>query len=180
MRATAFSLAPAAIALWGLHPAATIWSLLGRRRKRSDGSLFFWLSGLSVAPFVGLSAIAAYTFESQRWDLLFGWMAIWGWAGTIVHGMLTRIIPFLVWLQRFAPLVGDRPVPSVRGLLPDRWTRIGLALHLGTFALGVLAIASGWDWASRGTGLALVATGGWMCRSFLHVALRRPAPAEAR
>ncbi len=31
----------------------------------------------------------------------------------IVHGMLTRIVPFLVWLHRFAPRIGEIRVPSL-------------------------------------------------------------------
>ena len=122
-----------------------------------------------------MSALAAYLLESPRWDLVFGWLAIWGWAGMIVHGMLTRIIPFLVWLDRFASRVGEIPVPSVKKLLPDQRTRVGFALHLGTLVMGVVAIGGGWDWLSRLTGLALMATAAWIFRAMIHVLLVRPA-----
>jgi len=177
-RAAALALAPAIVAVWGLHPAATLWSLQGRRRKRSDGSLLFWRAGLALGPVTALAAAAAWGLSSEAWDLAFGWLAIWGWAGMIVHGMLTRIVPFLVWLHRFAPLVGRVPVPSVKKLLPDRWTRIGFALHLGSLLLGTLAIATGWDLLSRSTGLALLATAGMMARSLIHVVRQRPASAS--
>lgn len=170
------ALTPAILAVWVLHPAATAWGLRGRRRKRVDGSLLFWKAGLSLAPFCALAAIAAFTFESPKWSLLLGWLAIWGWAAMIIHGMLSRIVPFLVWLHRFAPMIGKVPVPSVKKLLPDRWTRIGFWLHLATVVLGVAAIFSASDLLCRATGIGLLATAIWMARWLIHLARQRPEP----
>jgi hypothetical protein len=165
---------PALVCVWFLHPAASHSSLQRRRRRRVDGSLLFWRAGLAIAPIVGIAALAAYGLAAERWDLIFGWLALWGWAGMIVHGMLTRIVPFLVWLHRFAPLVGEVAVPSVRKLLPDRWTRVGLGLHLGSLVIGSAAIASGSDALARLTGLALLATAVWLEHSLIHVLRQRP------
>ena len=165
---------PAVLSVWFLHPAASAWSLRGRRRKRSDASLLFWRTGLVMAPLTGIAAGAAWLLPGERWGLLFGWLAIWGWAGTIVHGMLTRIVPFLVWLHRFAPLVGEVPVPSVRTLLPEGRVRVGLALHAGSVLLGAGAILGGWDLLARVAGLAVLATACWLLGSLLHVARQRP------
>ncbi|MBW2235195.1 MAG: hypothetical protein JRG85_07295 [Deltaproteobacteria bacterium] len=172
--AAAVAAVPAVLSVWFLHPAASAWSLRGRRRKRSDASLWFWRTGLLMAPLTGVAAVAAYLLPGERWGLLFGWLAIWGWAGTIVHGMLTRIVPFLVWLHRFAPVVGEVPVPSVRALLPDDRARVGLVLHAGSVLLGAGGILSGSDLLVRAAGLALLATAGWLLGSLLGVARRRP------
>ena len=67
-------------------------------------------------------------------------VAIWGWAGLIVHGMLHRIVPFLAWFHELSPLVGKTAVPSARGLLPDARTRLGLGLHLASLLAGSAAI----------------------------------------
>jgi hypothetical protein len=170
----ALAAAPAALSVWFLHPAASAWSLRARRRRRSDASLLFWRTGLVMAPLTGIAAGLAWLLPGERWGLLFGWLAIWGWAGTIVHGMLTRIVPFLVWLHRFAPHVGEAPVPSVRALLPERRVRIGLALHQGSVLLGAAAILGSWDPLVRAAGLAVMATAGWLLAALLQVARRRP------
>jgi hypothetical protein len=172
--AAAVAAAPAVLSVWFLHPAASAWSLRGRRRKRADASLWFWRTGLLMAPLAGGAAVAAYRLPGEQWGLLFGWLAIWGWAGTIVHGMLTRIVPFLVWLHRFAPVVGEAPVPSVRALLPDSRVRVGLVLHAGSVLLGACGILSGSDLLVRAAGLALLATAGWLLGSLVQVARRRP------
>jgi hypothetical protein len=149
-----------------------------RRRRRLDTSLRFWQLGLCAAFATAAAAVAAHFLPQPRWVLLFGWLAIWGWAGMIVHGMLTRIVPFLVWLHRFMPQVGRAPVPSLRSLLPDRWTRVGLALHVTSVVVGGAAILTGNDWLARGTGLLLMATALQLEHSLVHV-LRQRAPDDA-
>jgi hypothetical protein len=122
----------------------------------------------------GAAAVAAQLLPQPRWGLLFGWLAIWGWAGMIVHGMLTRIVPFLVWFHRFAPLVGRAPVPSVRQLLPDRWTRLGFGLHLATLTAGVAAILVVGDALARLTGAGLLATAASLGGCLAHAVAQRP------
>ncbi|MBW2494912.1 MAG: hypothetical protein JRE43_09190, partial [Deltaproteobacteria bacterium] len=121
--AAAAAAMPGIFAVWLLHPCVGAWSLSKRRRKRVDSSLHFWQAGLTLAPLTALTAIIAWSTDTPRWDVLFGWLALWGWVGMIIHGMLTRIVPFLVWLHRFAPLVGKIAVPSVKKLHPDALTR---------------------------------------------------------
>ena len=165
---------PAVAAVWVLHPLSSLAGLRGRRRRRVDASLHFWRTGLALALVTGPAAAAALLLPEPRWGLLLGWLAVWGWAGAIVHGMLTRIVPFLVWFHRFAPLVGTLEVPSARGLLPDRWTRLGFGLHLASVVAGVAAILTGADALARLTGLLLLATAASLAHSLVRVALRRP------
>ena len=173
-RLAALGSLPALAVVWGLHPLATLKSLRTRRRRRSDGSLLFWLAGLACAPLAACSALAAWLGSDARLPLLFGWIALFGWAGMIMHGMLTRIVPFLVWFHRFAPLVGERHVPSVKALLPDRWTRIAFGLHAATLVLGVAAIGLGADVLARALGLALMGVAASIGGMLLHVARQRP------
>jgi len=169
---------PGIFAVWLLHPLVSAWSLSKRRRKRVDGSLLFWQAGLAMAPLTALAALASWSLEALYWDVLFGWLALWGWAGMIIHGMLTRIAPFLVWLHRFAPLVGKINVPSVKKLHPDSLTRRNFALHLGSLLLGIAAILTASDLLCRLTGLSLLATAASIAYLLLHVLRQRP-PAEA-
>jgi hypothetical protein len=92
----------------------------------------------------------------------------------IIHGMLTRIVPFLVWFHRFASLVGEVPVPSVRGLLPDGWTRFGFGLHGASVVAGAVGITSGSGLLIRLTGLLVLATAVSLGRSLIHVGRKRP------
>ncbi|MFQ5417103.1 MAG: hypothetical protein ACE5FL_08680 [Myxococcota bacterium] len=170
---------PAGIAVWVLQPALSLRGLSLRRRRRIDHSRLFWRAGLCVAFPTAAAAPAAYLLPDPRWGLLLGWLAIWGWAGMIVHGMLTRIVPFLVWFHRFSPRIGHARVPSLRSLLPDRRTRLGFFLHMASLVAGVVAIASGADWLARGTGLLLMATAAQLGHSLFHVLRQRPDETES-
>ncbi|MDP2305675.1 MAG: hypothetical protein Q8P18_06580 [Pseudomonadota bacterium] len=163
--------APAALAVWGIAPAALLHGLVRRKRAGADGSVRFWFAALPVALALGPLALAAWALPDPRWALAFGWLAIWGWAGTIVHGMLTRIVPFLTWFHRFSPLLGKRRVPAMRALYPDVRVRIGLALHVGTTLAGLVAILLRVAWPA---GLGLVVTGGWLGWHLVATLRRRP------
>ena len=159
---------PAAFAVWIWHPKIVLTSLANRRRSRVDPSIKFWRVGMLMAlpTFVcaGLAVFVTHQTWGPRFDLLFGWCAIFGWAGLIVHGMLTRIGPFLIWFHRFSPHIGRIPVPAMRRMIPDKLIEAGWKLHVLTLALGGGAILTPMDghfrtWLARSTGLLLLATG---------------------
>lgn len=150
---------PAALVVWGLQPGYLAVLLHRRRRRRLDPTLHFWWLGLACAPLTLVAALLTWTTDWQPAPLLFGWLAIVGWAGAMVHGMLTRIVPFLVWFHRFAEVAGKSVVPPMKQLLPDREVTWNLRAHAATVLCGVAAILSGADALARATGLLLVATG---------------------
>jgi len=165
---------PAALVIWLLHPALILRDISRRKRKRFDASLLFWKSGLSAALLMIPIAIAVLLLPGPRWQVLFAWVAIWGWAGMIMHGMLCRIVPFLVWFHRFSAKVGFEPVPSMRSLLPENRIKTGFVLHMSSVVLGVVAILAQADWLARLTGLLLLATAINLASLLIHV-LKRPS-----
>jgi len=171
----ALAAAPGALAAWVVHPVVTLLGASKRRRKRPDPSLWFWQAGLATAllalPVGGLALFA----DDARFPVLFGWLVLFGWAAMIVHGMLGRIVPFLVWFHRFSKRVGLEPVPSMKQLLPDRFPRVGFVLHAATLALGVVAVASGAAALARATGAGLVLTGLAMLAVVVKPLLKAPS-----
>lgn len=152
--------APGALAVWLVHPVLTAKLLRERRRPRRDGSLELWLAGLAAAPLVLVAALlVACMPDDPRPPIFLAWLAIWGWAGAIVHGMLTRIVPFLVWFHRFASTAASASTPSMKELLPDGRARRGLALRTATLAAGLAAIEWRAPWMVGAMGLGLAATG---------------------
>ncbi|MCP5055481.1 MAG: hypothetical protein GY937_02020 [bacterium] len=172
--AVAAAAAPGIFAIWMLHPAVAAWSLSRRRRKRVDASLYFWQAGLLMAPLTALAAVAAWSLDAMHWDILFGWLVLWGWVGMIMHGMLTRIVPFLVWLHRYAPLVGKMRVPSIKKLHPEALTRRGFVLHVSSLLLGVAAILTTSDLLCRLAGLSLILTAVSIAHFLIHVLRQKP------
>jgi hypothetical protein len=164
---------PAVIAVWLLHPLIILRDISRRKRKRRDASLLFWRTGLAFAVLLIPLALATLSLPDSRWPVLFGWLAIWGWAGLIMHGMLSRIVPFLVWFHRYSSLVGLEPVPSMRKLLSQRQIQVGFTLHSTSLALGVVAIVTQSDMAARATGVLLLATAISLCAMLIRVLRRR-------
>jgi hypothetical protein len=172
-RLAALAALPAIVAVWGIHPLVSLRSLRARRRRRPDPSLLFWHAALCVAPLCAAVSVVAHAAADPRWSVLLGWLALCGWAGMIVHGMLARIVPFLVWLHRFAPRAGEPGVPAARALLPDAWTRVGFLLHATTLGVGAAAIALRSDALARAAGLGLLVTGLALFAGVAGVARRR-------
>jgi hypothetical protein len=181
-RLAALCALPAVIAVWCLQPFWALRSIANRRRRRRlDASLHYWRAGLGLAALSALLSVPAHLLSDPRLSLAVGWIVIWGWAGLIVHGMLSRIIPFLVWFHRFSPALGRVRVPSLRALLPDGWMRLGFTLHLTSVFVGLAAIGSGADWLARLTGLLVMTTAAQLLYSILHVLRQRvDEPGSAR
>jgi len=161
-----------------VHPLLTLRSLAGRRRKRLDPSGRAWQVALAVGLICAGLVVPAQLSADPRPALALGWLAILGWAGLALHGMLSRIVPFLVWFHRFSPLLGQQDVPAMRELLPRRRVRIGLVLHGAAVVLGVVAIGTGSDAAARVTGVALAGTGLWLGGWLVGLLGRRPKADE--
>jgi hypothetical protein len=174
----AAALAPAALNVWLVHPIVTTALILRRRRRRVGESVRFWLAALALAPLVLVTAVLGFFLDDPRFVVLFGWLALVGWSAMIVHGMLTRIVPFLVWFHRYSHDVGA-DTPSMRELLPDRRARVGLVLHGLTVVVGALAIALQQPALVVAAGVGLVATAAAMVASFVRALAHRPA-ARAR
>ncbi len=97
-----------------------------RRTKRKGDAAW----GLTFASFchlaivalrgAGLAVIDADPPTLDRLTLAYGLLALPGFVGSVVVGQLYKILPFLVWLHRFAPYVGLKRVPSASEILPEK------------------------------------------------------------
>lgn len=165
---------PAALAAWVAHPALILGALRRRTRARGDPSLTAWKAALGLGTLlVPLAAVAALV-SSSRPAILLGVLVLGGHGGVVVHGMLTRILPFLAWFHRYSGKVGQGRVPSMRSLLPEPVARASLGAHGGAVALAALAAVTGLDPVARLAGLGLLVAGGLAVRT-LVTPLRPPA-----
>lgn len=160
---------PGAAVAWGLHPVLVLWSIRRRSRARRDPSLGAWQASMSMAltgiPLAGLAALT----DSTRPAMVLGWLLIWGHGALLIHGMLSRILPFLVWFHRWSGRVGKERVPSMRSLLPDALVEGSLGMHGVALLLGVGAAASGNDALARLTGVGLLGSAAMVGRMMRRV-----------
>jgi hypothetical protein len=62
------------------------------------------------------------------------WFLLLGFVSFFIIGHLYKIVPFLVWFERFAPLVGKEKVP----MLHEMYSKEGAAMMFWFTAAGVL------------------------------------------
>ena len=126
--------------------AVTIDLLQRRRRRLPDVSVDFWRVGMAsllAANIVWLAGIVAPVDWRVSVDLSIGVLAFFGFAGSIINGMLYKIVPFLAWFHGQARAGAGKAVPNMRVLLGQERQRLQFRIHLVTLAL--LVCASAWQ-----------------------------------
>ena len=63
------------------------------------------------------------------------WFFIMGFVTFLINGHLYKIVPFLVWFERYSPLVGKEKVPMLHEMFPAkqadfqfRFSSVGMAI----------------------------------------------------
>jgi len=82
-------------------------------------------------------AVLYFFFDTQELLLTSGWMMFFGFFAFVVTGHVYKIIPFLVWFERFSPLVGKQRVPMLADMVPKQSSSAQLIFS----AVGVVVIA---------------------------------------
>jgi hypothetical protein len=137
-----------------------IWLIYKTRvRKEKDiyfKSLIFSYTSLCAALLFGVSYLI---FQSEKLLLLFAWVLLFGYIGNIITGHLYKIVPFLVWYQRFSPLIGKQKVPMLADMVP----KLGATLQFNFTVLGVILCGFGIGFETNGlfySGVSFLFVGG--------------------
>jgi hypothetical protein len=154
--------------------------LRARRRKVADVSLRYWEGGLLAAWLALVPGALHAVWPHPRWLFAFGVVYLLGFAYSVLSGMLCKIVPFLVWMNRFSHLAGKTPIPMMGELLPRRHAQRQLACHVAAVLLLTAAALAPYDPLVRLGGLALALSSGYLWANLLHAALFRPATPAAQ
>ncbi len=88
-------------------------------RKEMDiwaKSMLFSFGSLGFSILLGL--ISFLPEAKELWLHASVWFFMLGFIGFIINGHLYKIVPFLVWFERFSPLVGKEKVPMLHEMYP--------------------------------------------------------------
>lgn len=113
-----------------------------RRRRAADPTLQLWRAGMWCLLVASTLWFAARIWPLAQWrgyDPLLGTLAIFGFAVSVVNGMLCRIAPFLAWLHMQAAARGTAIPPTLKRILPDRWCAQQGMAHCTALALLIAA-----------------------------------------
>ncbi|VAY87793.1 hypothetical protein MNB_ARC-1_97 [hydrothermal vent metagenome] len=94
--------------------------LIYKTRVRMDNdtylhSLLFSYSSLFVSLIMGVIYLI---FPNENLLLTIGWVLFLGFITFMIMGHLYKIVPFLVWYERFSPLIGKQQVPMLADMVP--------------------------------------------------------------
>ena len=112
-----------------------------RARKEHDiyaRSLYVAFASLAASLPLGMLYLAN---GNAALLLAAGWLLFAGFCGFMITGHLYKIVPFLVWFERFSPRVGKEKVPLLAEMLPAKSADAQLlfaALGVGLSAAGLL------------------------------------------
>jgi len=95
-------------------------------------SMIFAFASLILAIVLGL-----FYFMIGNENILHAsvWFLLLGFISSMITGHLYKIVPFLVWFERFAPLVGKEKVP----MLHEMYSKEGAAMMFNFTVAGVLS-----------------------------------------
>ncbi len=136
-----------ALALCATYIAfATMTMILQRRRRRRqpDVTLDFWKLGMGsliVANAAWALRLVSPLELSNAIDGLIGLLALLGFAGSIIIGMLYKIVPFLAWFHLQSLIGAGRLAPSMKKMLDESDQRLQFRVHVAALALLVAALA---------------------------------------
>jgi len=116
-----------------------------RARKENDvwvKSLFYAYGTLLLSV---LFSVVYFFGGSEAWLMSSGWLLIAGFAGFLITSHLYKIIPFLVWFERYAPLVGKQKVPMLHEMVPKKQADAQMVFTASGVSLIAVALLVGSD-----------------------------------
>lgn len=132
----AYSLAVASMLIY-FYLTYTIYKT--RARKEIDiyvMSLFYgYISMLFAVTFGVIYLFVAY----EPLLIASGWLIFFGFFGFVIVGHMYKIIPFLVWFERFSPLVGKQKVPMLADMVPKKSSHAQFVF--GAVGVSIIALA---------------------------------------
>lgn len=125
--------------LAGCFAVATLSVQNRRRRRVADATLSFFRLGMVALLCSALLAMATLLMQvDDRLEMLIVVIFLLGFAMSVMHGMLYKIIPFLVWFHLFRGGV-KVGIPNMKEIIPERWMWRHWWLHLGTLLAALCA-----------------------------------------
>lgn len=143
---------------FALFAGATLYLQGKRRRKIVDITLQLWRLGMlnlfaAITLWTGAQLSIAIA-EDPRYPIVLGILFLFGFAISVVVGMLYKIVPFLVWFHLQGSLPKGKMAPNMKQIIPDRAARHQMWAH--TAALLLLLGSVAWPLLIYPAGLTLV------------------------
>jgi hypothetical protein len=109
-----------------------------KSRPRKENDVYAVSLMISYSSLIGALVLGVIYFVvgSQEYLLATAWLMFFGFFGFLITGHIYKIIPFLVWFERFSPLVGKQKVPMLADMVPYKSSQAQMIFC----AVGVLLV----------------------------------------
>jgi len=98
-----------------------IWVIYQTRARKAHDiyakTMYVGYGSLAAALLLGIVTLFS---SSEQILLAAAWFLVLGFFSYLINGHLYKIVPFLVWFERYSPLVGKEKVPMLHEMLPER------------------------------------------------------------
>jgi len=111
-----------------------------RARKIQDIYSYSMMAAFGSLVFSILSLVVYFISEIDKFLVVAMWFIFSGFFGFLISGHLYKIVPFLVWFEKFSPLVGKEKVPMLADMIPDRATYMQLIFTFIGVLISILGI----------------------------------------
>jgi len=136
-----------------------IWLIYKTRaRKENDvwaKSMFFGYGSLLLALVLGIVMLLG---GGERVGMAAAWFLVMGFFAFLINGHLYKIVPFLVWFERYSPLVGKQRVPMLADMVPVKASDFEFWFTAIGTVLGGLGLLFGSDMLFK-SGVSFLAIG---------------------
>jgi len=116
-----------------------IWIIYKTRARKAHDiwakSMYVGYSALAMS--MGLGVLVLFN-SSEQILLSAVWFFIMGFVTFLINGHLYKIVPFLVWFERYSALVGKEKVPMLHEMFPEKQADFQFRFSsIGMFIAGI-------------------------------------------
>ena len=116
-------------------------------RVRLDNDIYLYSLIFSYGSLIAVLVMGFIYLFAPTSNLLLtiGWILFVGYITFIINGHLYKIVPFLVWYERFSPLIGKRKVPMLADMVPVESAKYQFVFSSVGVLIGAIGIFTGID-----------------------------------
>ena len=116
--------------------------IIFKTRVRMDKDIYLYSLIFSYFSLI-MTIILGFIYllsPSEPLLLTIGWILFLGYITFIINGHLYKIVPFLVWYERFSPLIGKQKVPMLADMVPIKSAKFQFVFSSIGVVLGAIGI----------------------------------------
>ncbi len=138
-----------------------------RARKENDvyaKSMYAGYASLAISAILGI--VSSFSSDENIAKSAV-WFLIVGFVGFLVNGHLFKIVPFLVWFERFSPLVGKKKVPMLKDMVPEKIADYQFYFSFAGIVIAGIGLLVGSESLFKGGASLLIVGAGFMLNGMI-------------